>query len=101
MHDDPERTGESAAAPSTKPFIVVHALGRVDGPAGRAVASVGIPQEKAVHAFVGGKSRLKQRTDPAHPSMAPDTDRAFTDRAPFALGSALREYGAVSGRRHD
>jgi hypothetical protein len=33
--------------------------------------------------------------------MAPDTDRAFADRAPFALGSALREYGSVSGRRHD
>lgn len=90
-----------AAEDSGVPFVVVHALGRVDGPAGRAVAAVGIPHEKAVHTFVGGKSRLKQRSDPAHPSMAPDTDRAFADRAPFALGSALREYGAVSGRRHD
>lgn len=90
-----------AAEDSGVPFVVVHALGRVDGAAGRAVASVGIPHEKAVHAFVGPKSRLKQRSDPAHPSMAPDTDRAFADRAPFALGSALREYGAVSGRRHD
>lgn len=90
-----------AAEDSGVPFVVVHALGRVDGLAGRAVAAVGIPHEKAVHAFVGPKSRLKQRSDPAHPSMAPDTDRAFADRAPFALGSALREYGSVSGRRHD
>ena len=73
-----------AAEDSGVPFVVVHALGRVDGPAGRAVAAVGIPHEKAVHTFVGGKSRLKQRNDPAHPSMAPDTDRAFADRAPIA-----------------
>lgn len=90
-----------AAEDSGVPFIVVHALARVDGAAGRAVAAVGIPHEKAVHTFASGKSRLKQRTDPAHPSMAPDTDRAFADRVPFALGSALREYGSVSGRRHD
>lgn len=90
-----------ASEDSGVPFVVVHALGRVDGPAGRAVATVGIPHERAVHAFVGGTSRLKPRTDPAHPSLAPASDRAFAERAPFALGSALREYGSVSGRRHD
>lgn len=90
-----------ASEDSGVPFVVVHALGRVDGPAGRAVATVGIPHERAVHAFVGSQSRLKPRTDPAHPSLAPASDRAFAERAPFALGSALREYGAVSGRRHD
>lgn len=90
-----------AAEDSGVPFVVVHALGRVDGPAGRAVATVGVPHESAVHAFVGATSRLKPRTDPAHPSLAPASDRAFAERAPFALASALREYGSVSGRRHD
>ena len=89
-----------AAEDSGVPFVVIHALARADGAAGRAVAAVGIPHEKAVRAFVGEK-RLKHKSDPAHPSMAPASDRAFAERAPFALGSALREYGSVSGRRHD
>jgi pyruvate ferredoxin oxidoreductase alpha subunit len=90
-----------AAEDSGVPFVVVHALGNASAGAGRAIAMVAVPPEKACQAFVGTKSRLKPRHDPAHPSLAPATDRVFAQRAPFALGSALREYGNVSGRRHD
>lgn len=84
------------------PFIVVHALGHASPGAGRALAMVALPQEKACQAFVGTASaRLKPRHDPGHPSRASIGERAFAERVPFALGSALREYGSVSGRRHD
>lgn len=90
-----------AAEDSGVPFVVVHALGRAGHPVGRALAMVGIPRVEQVEAFVGPASRLKPRSDAAHPSRAPLSDRAFAERVPFALGSALRDYGAVSGRRHD
>jgi pyruvate-ferredoxin/flavodoxin oxidoreductase len=90
-----------AAEDSGVPFVVVHAHGRADTGVGRAHAMAALPSEKACQAFVGPVSRLKARHDPAHPSLAPVGDRAFAERVPFALGSALREYGNVSGRRHD
>lgn len=62
---------------------------------------VALPQDKACQAFVGPASQMKAQNDPAHPSLAPIGDRAFAERVPFALGSALREYANVSGRRHD
>jgi len=83
------------------PFVVVHALGHGAPGIGRAVAMVALPQDSACQAFVGAASRLRPRHDPGHPSLAPIGDRAFAERVPFALGSALREYGSVSGRRHD
>jgi pyruvate-ferredoxin/flavodoxin oxidoreductase len=81
------------------PFVVVHALGDREA-AGRAFAMVAVPHEKSCEAFLGA-SRLVPRHDPAHPSLAPLGDRAFGERAPFALAAALREYANVSGRRHD
>ncbi|MBS2019129.1 MAG: hypothetical protein JST00_40050 [Deltaproteobacteria bacterium] len=91
-----------AAEDAGVPFLVVHALGHADPGAGRAVAMSALPEEKACQAFVGSPSaRLKARHDPAHPSRASIGERAFAERVPFALGSAFREYGAVSGRRHD
>jgi len=83
------------------PFVVVHSHGHVGPGAGRAHAMIALPQEKACKAFVGPASRMKALHDPAHPSLAPIGDRAFAERVPFALGSALREYASVSGRRHD
>ena len=83
------------------PFIVVHAHGHVGPGAGRAHAMIARPQDKACQDFVGPASRMKAVHDPAHPSLAPIGDRAFANRVPFALGSALREYANVSGRRHD
>lgn len=100
-----------AAEDSGVPFVVVHALGDLaasarpstSGPesAGRALVTAMLPPEKACKDFVGPASRLVARHDPAHPSLAPLGDRAFAERVPFALGSALREYGNVAGRRHD
>ncbi len=94
-----------AAEDSGVPFLVVHAHGHADPGAspspGRAHAMVALPSEKACQAFVGPASRMRPRHDPAHPSLAPIGDRAFAERVPFALGSALREYANVSGRRHD
>jgi pyruvate ferredoxin oxidoreductase alpha subunit len=83
------------------PFVVVHAHAHSSPGAGRAHAMVALPPEKACQAFVGPASRMKARQDPAHPSLAAIGDRAFAERVPFALASALREYGNVSGRRHD
>lgn len=81
------------------PFLVVHGLGRATHPAGRAIAMVGVPQEKAIQAFVGAPPSARTKSD--GPSRVPAGDRAFAERVPFALGAALREYGTVSGRRHD
>lgn len=90
-----------AAEDSGVPFVVVHSLGHASAGMGRAVALAALPTEKACKAFVGPSSRVLARHDPAHPSMTPIGDRAFAERVPFALGSALREYGDASGRRHD
>ena len=86
-----------AAEDSGVPFLVVHGLCRADHPAGRAVAMIGVPQEKSVQNFVGpaGQARVREG------QRSSAGDRAFADRVPFALAAALREYGAVSGRRHD
>jgi pyruvate ferredoxin oxidoreductase alpha subunit len=87
-----------AAEDSGVPFLVVHALGRAQHAAGRSVAMVSIPQDRAVQAFVGTPAQARTRSDGVRTSAG---DRSFLDRVPFALGSALREYGNVSGRRHD
>lgn len=84
-----------AAEDSGVPFLVVHGLGRAPNPAGRAVAMVGIPQDKTIQAFVGPS---RSKADVPRTSAG---DRTFAERVPFALGAALREYGGVSGRRHD
>jgi len=90
-----------AAEDAGVPFVVVHAHGHAEGGTGRAHAMVALPQAKACQDFVGAASRMRPRHDPAHPSLAPIGDRAFAERVPFALASALRAYANVSGRRHD
>lgn len=90
-----------AAEDAGVPFLVVHAHGHAERGPGRVHAMVALPEEKACQSFVGPSSRIKPLHDPAHPSLAPTSDRAFAERVPFALGSAFREYGSVSGRKHD
>lgn len=90
-----------AAEDSGVPFLVVHAHGHHGPGTARAHAMVALPPEKSCQDFIGPGSRLKPRHDPAHPSLAPIGDRAFSERVPFALASALRDYANVSGRRHD
>jgi pyruvate-ferredoxin/flavodoxin oxidoreductase len=87
-----------AAEDSAVPFIVVHGLGRVTHASGRAVAMVAVPTERAIQAFVG---LARPRLDTTRQTRRPPSPRVLADRVPFALGSALREYGSVSGRRHD
>lgn len=83
-----------AAEDSGVPFLVVHGLAQASSPAGRAVAMVSLPHDRAIQSFVGAAGAPRARAAAA-------SDRAFAERVPFALGAALREYGAVSGRRHD
>jgi len=83
-----------AAEDSGVPFIVVHGLADSASSAGRAFAMVGLPHDRAIQAFVGAAGAPRTRA-------AATSDRAFAERVPFALGAALREYGSVSGRRHD
>ena len=85
-----------AAEDASVPFVVVHALAHPSGAGGRALAVVALPYERALQSFVGPASRVKPKTEAKGPG-----GRAFLDRVPFALGSALREYGVASGRRHD
>lgn len=83
-----------AAEDSGVPFLVLHGLAEANGRAGRALAMVALPHERAIQAFVGVAGAPRARAATA-------SDRAFAERVPFALGAALREYGSVSGRRHD
>jgi hypothetical protein len=55
---------------------------------------VALPHDRAIQSFVGAAGAPRARAAAA-------SDRSFAERVPFALGSALREYGSVSGRRHD
>jgi len=87
-----------AAEDSGIPFIVVHGLGRAGHAAGRSVAMVSVPQDRSIQAFVGQPGQGRSRADVPRAAAG---DRSFAERVPFALGAALREYGTVSGRRHD
>lgn len=84
-----------AAEDSGVPVIVVHGLSLATDPAGRAVAMVGVPSESVIQSFVGPPARARRSAD------GTVGDQAFAERVPFALGAALRDYSAVSGRRHD
>jgi pyruvate-ferredoxin/flavodoxin oxidoreductase len=83
-----------AAEDSGVPFLVVHGLAERGNSAGRALAMVAIPHDRAIQSFVGVAGAPRARAAAA-------SDRAFAERVPFALGAALRDYGNVSGRRHD
>ena len=86
-----------AAEDSGCPFVVVH-----ERTAERHVEPVAPPSRDLCEAFIGAPSaRIRRITDAAHPVHAVVGARAFAERVPFALGSALRELGALTGRHHD
>ncbi len=78
-----------AAEDSGCPFFVVH-----DGSAAHHGEPVVAPSLALVEAFLGGP-RPSTQSPPA------TSDRAFAERAPFALASAMRELDALTARHHD
>lgn len=86
-----------AAEDCGTPFVVVHERGFA-----RHVEPLAAPTTELCEVFVGPSSaRVRKVTDPAHPSHASVPERAFAERVPFALGSAMRELESLTGRRHD
>ncbi len=86
-----------AAEDSGTPFFVVHERG-----AARHVETVAPPSKELVEVFIGpARSRLRPVADAAHPSHVHVSERAFAERVPFALGSAMRELESLTGRRRD
>lgn len=86
-----------AAEDSGTPFLVVHERGTV-----RHTEPLAALTTELAEAFVGAPaSRLRKVSDPAHPVHASVAERAFAERVPFALGSAMRELEALTGRHHD
>ncbi len=79
------------------PFFVVHERGSA-----RHVEAIAPPLRELIDVFVGPPSaRVRPITDAAHPSHARVSDRAFAERVPFALASAMREIESLTGRRRD
>lgn len=82
-----------AAEDSETPWIVV---------AGGAPAETTLPDAALLAKFLGGARPVGQAR--RAPGDAPDhladkrAERTYTSRAPFALGSALRELGELTGR---
>ncbi|MGO9838361.1 MAG: hypothetical protein ACLP1X_29625 [Polyangiaceae bacterium] len=92
-----------AAEDSGCPFFVVHQTLRAHH-----VEPVLAPSRALCEAFVGSSTQRGQRAHrPSVPNQAQDqtqgteSDRAFAQRVPFALGSALRELESLTGRHHD
>jgi pyruvate/2-oxoacid:ferredoxin oxidoreductase alpha subunit len=86
-----------AAEDSGTPFFVVH-----ERAAHRRIEHVSTPDPRFCEAFLGAPhTRIRKLADPAHPSHAKTSDRAFAERVPFALGSAMRGLEGFTGRRHD
>jgi len=79
------------------PFFVVHERGSA-----RHVEAIAPPLRELIDVFVGPKgARVRAITDAAHPSHARVSERAFAERVPFALASAMREIESLTGRRRD
>ena len=78
-----------AAEDSGCPFFVVH-----ERPRTHRAEPVAPPSRELVEAFLGGP-----RPPPAPPEAT--SDRAFAERAPFALASAMRELDSLTARHHD
>ncbi len=86
-----------AAEDCGTPFFVVHERSHAAH-----VEPLAAPTTELCEVFVGpAASRIRRVTDPAHPSHANVSERAFAERVPFALGSAMRELESLTGRRHD
>ena len=86
-----------AAEDSGCPFFVVH-----EGSHAHDVEPISAPSRELCEAFVGpGQGRVLRATQPADTAGTTAGDRAFAERVPFALGSAMRELEALTGRHHD
>jgi pyruvate/2-oxoacid:ferredoxin oxidoreductase alpha subunit len=88
-----------ATEDSGTPFVIVHELPVLSA---RWIEPVRLPDAALCEAFVGAPAqRIKKSSDPAHPVHARMTSRAFAERVPFALASAMRGLEGFTGRRHD
>jgi pyruvate-ferredoxin/flavodoxin oxidoreductase len=86
-----------AAEDSGTPFFVVHERSVV-----RHLEPVMAPGRELCEAFLGARAgRVPKIADAAHPTHARMSERAFSERVPFALGSAMRGLEGFTGRRHD
>jgi pyruvate-ferredoxin/flavodoxin oxidoreductase len=85
-----------AAEDSGCPFFVVH-----EGSHARAVEPVAAPSRELCDAFVGRSAGSVRRASSPADAAGAAGDRAFAERVPFALGSAMRELEALTGRHHD
>jgi pyruvate/2-oxoacid:ferredoxin oxidoreductase alpha subunit len=85
-----------AAEDSGCPFFVVH-----ERSLAHHVEPIAAPSRELCDAFVGSpRAPARRATFP--PTSSPSTsDRAFAERVPFALASAMREIEALTGRHHD
>jgi|CZKU01.1.fsa_nt_gi pyruvate-ferredoxin/flavodoxin oxidoreductase len=86
-----------AAEDSGCPFFVVHEASHAHD-----IEPIASPSRELCDAFLGpahgGARRASQPADAGDPIAG---DRAFAERVPFALGSAMRELEALTGRHHD
>jgi pyruvate-ferredoxin/flavodoxin oxidoreductase len=84
-----------AAEDSGCPFFVVHEASHA-----HQLEPVVAPSRELCEALVG---TARERNNPAATSLPPaaDSDRAFAQRVPFALASAMRELESLTGRHHD
>ncbi len=85
-----------AAEDSGCPFFVVH-----EGSHAHAVEPVAAPSRELCEAFVGRAAGRARRTASPGDATGSAGDRAFAERVPFALSSAMRELETLTGRHHD
>jgi pyruvate ferredoxin oxidoreductase alpha subunit len=93
-----------AAEDSGCPFFVVHEVAHAHD-----VEPVAAPSLELCEAFVGpaqGRARRGSQGEAEGEGVGgidapPADDRAFAERVPFALGSAMRELEGLTGRHHD
>jgi pyruvate-ferredoxin/flavodoxin oxidoreductase len=86
-----------AAEDSGCPFFVVH-----EGSHAHDVEPISAPSRELCDAFIGrAEARARRANLPADVAGGGVRDRAFAERVPFALGSAMRELESLTGRRHD
>jgi pyruvate-ferredoxin/flavodoxin oxidoreductase len=86
-----------AAEDSGNPFLVIHERSHV-----RHTEPMSAPARELCEAFIGpavGRTRVVDGLNGRHEPTP--SDRVFSERVPFALGSAMRELEALTGRRHD
>ncbi|MGH7272304.1 MAG: hypothetical protein ACREJ3_17890, partial [Polyangiaceae bacterium] len=89
-----------AAEDSGCPFFVVHERTEI-GDAESVVAPVPALCEGFLGAAGLGTVRPRGVAIPTVQMSDPGSDRAFAERVPFALASAMRELESFTGRRHD